>query len=278
MEKKKKTKRKNKKYNLKQNNYKIVIILLIMIIIGLVIFKKDNKTEQLIPLNPIINSINSPQEGIIYEETDLIKQLRKIPNGGDINTFKIYQSMYTNEKIDISSLNTENILYITYKYIEKTYDLSKYNKYLTCNIARKINIDKNIYQCGGNKYNITTYQYNTLVDKKLIKETAEKIFNINIKEFTNFYTNEDNLCYFTDNDFICITKRIKNQDPVFQKDFISANITNNKIEILEEYYYIKDNKKHKYFKGTEEGSSIFISTFEKTNGNFHWVETKPYKN
>lgn len=278
MEKKKKNKRKNnKKYNIKPNNYKIVIALIITLVIGLMIFS-EKESDKKIPIEAIFNSIDTPSLGTTFEETELLSLLRKIPNGGDTNTFKTYQSMYTNETINISSLNTENILYITYKYIENTYDLSKYNKYITCNIAKKVNLDKNIYQCGGNKYNITTYQYNTLIDKKLLKDTAEDIFNINLKEFTNFYTNEDNLCYFTNNDFICVTKKIKNTDPVFNKDFVSANIKDNKIEIIEEYYYIKDNKKHKYFKGIEEGSSLFISTYEKINGNFHWVETKPYKN
>ena len=278
MEKKKiKKRRKNKKINFIKNNYNVIIGFILIIVIVLMVFTDKEETE-FETLDPIFNNISIPENGTTFEETELLKQLRQIPHGGDTNTFKVYQSMYTNEKINISSLNTENILYITYKYIENTYDLSKYNKYITCNIAKKVNLDKNIYQCGGNKYNITTYQYNTLIDKKLIKDTAEDIFNINLKEFTNFYTNEDNLCYFTDNDFICVTKKLRNTQPVFQKDFVSAEISENKIQIIEEYYYIKDNKKHKYFKGIEEGSSLFISTFEKINGNFHWVETKPYKN
>ena len=278
MEKKKtKQRRKNKKNNFIKNNYNVIIGFILVIVIVLMVFTDKEETE-FEPLDPIFNNISIPENGTIFEETDLIKDLRNIPNGGDINTFKTYQSMYTGETINISSLNTENILYLTYKYIENTYDLSKYNKYITCNIAKKVDLDKNIYQCGGNKYNITTYQYNTLINKKLIKETAESIFNINIKEFTNFYTNEDNLCYFTNNDFICVTKKLQNKEPVFHKDFVSAEISENKIKIIEEYYYIKDNKKHKYFKGIEEGSSLFISTYEKTNGNFHWVETKPYKN
>jgi hypothetical protein len=278
MEKKKTRKRrKNKKNNFIKNNYNVIIGFILVIIIVLMVFT-DKEEAEFETLDPIFNNIAAPDNGIIFEETDLISNLRKIPNGGDINTFKIYQSMYTNETINMSSLNTENILYITYKYIENIYDLSKYNKYITCDIASKVNLDKNIYQCGGNKHSITTYQYNTLLNKKLIKDTAEKIFNINIKDFTNFYTNEDNLCYFVEDDFICVTKRIKNTKDSFNKDFVSATIKDNKIEIIEEYYYINNDIKHKYFKSTEEGSSLFISTFEKTNGYYHWIETKPYKN
>jgi hypothetical protein len=67
-------------------------------------------------------------------------------------------------------------------------------------------------------------------------------------------------------------------EPIYNKEFIKAHIYDNKIEIVENYYYIKDGIKHKFFKSKEEGSSLFISTYEKTNGSYHWVETKPVTN
>lgn len=276
---KKKTKTRrisNKKYNLQKNNYIGTIILVIILIISVTIYTK-NKEQQAPDLDSLYNSISAPNKEIT-KPNDQINELLKITHGGDLFTFKIYQSIYSNETIDITKLSNETILYLTYKYIEKTYDISRYNKYITCDIASKVGLDKNIYQCGGNKYSLTTYQINTFINKDLIKETAKDIFNINLKEFTNFYTNEDNLCYYESDEFLCISKKIQTNTLSYDKEFVKALIYDNKIEIIENYYFIKNNTKYKYFNSKEEGSSLFISTFVKTNGTYHWQETKPYNN
>lgn len=272
-------KKKNKKTTKSTNktNYR-VIILLIILIIGITIYV--NKKEKIDPelLDSTLHNITSIELEEINEETDFIKTLRNITNGGDINTFITYQSMYTNESVTINSLNTENILYITYKYIEKTKDLTQTNKLLTCEIAEKIDLSKNIIQCGGSKYSLSTFQYNTYITKEILQEYASLIFNVNITEFKSFYTNEDNICHYINNEYICVTKKIEHKDDIYKKEFVKAKIYDNKIEIIENYYYIKNGTKYKYFKSTEEGSSLFISTFEKTNSTYHWVETKPFKN
>lgn len=275
--KKKRTSKKNliKKFETKANNYGLVIFLFIILIITVVVY--TNNKEEVAEFEPLYNEIDSNVLTEIDEETNEIKKLRQYTNGGDINTFKIYQSMYTDETVKLKSLNTEEILHISYKYIEKTQDLAKHNKFVTCDIANKVGIAQNIYQCGGNKYNISNFQYNTYITKDLLRKTAVELFNININEFTNFYTNEDNLCYFIDNEFICITKKVQTKKE-YQTEFIRAYTYENKIEIIEEYYFIKNNKKHKYFNAKKEGSGLFISTYEKTNGKYHWVETKPFEN
>lgn len=261
----------------KTNNYKMIVLILALVV-GVTLYFKTSNNGGPEFIDGSFHSIGSNQTGEVIEETELIKELRKMTNGGDTNTFIIYQSMYTNEPITLSSLNTENILYLTYKYIEQTYDLSKYNTYLTCDIARKVSIDNTIMQCGGNKYSLSTFQYNTLIDKNLLKKTAQDIYNVNITEFKSFYTNEDNICHYINKDYVCISKKLQHTEPVYSKEFVKAHIYDNKIEIVENYYYIKDGKKHKYFKSKEEGSSIFISTYEKTNGSYHWTETKPVTN
>lgn len=276
---KKKTKTRRtstKKYNLQKNNYLGIAFLLIILIISVTIYV-TNKEETKLDLDSAYNAISTPNKEIT-KPNDQINELLKITHGGDLFTFKIYQSMYSNEPIDITKLSNETILYLTYKYIEKNYDLSRYNKYITCDIASSIGLDKNIYQCGGNKYSLTTYQINTFITKDLIKDTAKDIFNINLKEFTNFYTNEDNLCYYESNEFLCISKKIQSNTLSYDKEFVKALIYDNKIEIIENYYFIKNNTKYKYFNSNEEGSSLFISTFVKTNGTYHWQETRPYNN
>lgn len=231
---KKKSRRKNnkktsKKIEQKPNNYGIILLLIIVVIfITFYVKNKENKNPEF--TDGSLHSIESQESNETFEETELIKELRKMTNGGDSNTFIIYQSMYTNEPVTLSSLNAENILYITYKYIEQTYDLSKYNKYLTCDIASKVDISKNIIQCGGSKYPLTKFQYNTFITKDLLKKTAADIFNVNLKEFKSFYTNEDNICHYVDKDYICIAKKIQITEPTYKKEFIKANIYNNKIE------------------------------------------------
>lgn len=276
--KKKRTSKKNliKQFQTKANNYGLVVFLFIILIITVVVY--TNNKDEVAEFEPLYNEIDSNVLTEIEEETEEIRKLREYTEGGDINTFKIYQSMYTNESVKLKTLNTEDILHIAYKYIEKTQDLGKHYKFITCDIANKVGLSQNIYQCGGNKYNISTFQYTTYITKDLLKKTAIELFNININEFTNFYTNEDNLCYFIDNEFICVTKKLKETNPIYQKEFIRAYTYENKIEIIEEYYFIKNNKKHKYFNAKEEGSGLFISTFEKTNGKYHWTETKPFEN
>ena len=271
------TKKSSKKVIQKTNNYRI-ILLLIVLVVGITFYVKHKENNDPEFLDGALHSIGSSETDEIFEETELIKELRKMTNGGDTNTFIIYQSMYTNEPVTLSSLNAENILYITYKYIEQTYDLSKYNKYLTCDIASKVDMSRNITQCGGTKYSLSTFQYNTLITKDLLKKTAADIFNVNLKEFKSFYTNEDNICHYVNKEYICITKKFQETEPIYNKEFIKAHIYDNKIEIVENYYYIKDGIKHKFFKSKEEGSSLFISTYEKTNGSYHWVETKPVTN
>ena len=275
--KRKSYKRTSKKIEQKANNYR-VILLLLALVIGITFYVKHKEASEPEIIDTALHNISSKDMGDVIEETELIKELRKITNGGDTNTFIIYQSMYTNEPVTLSSLNTENILYLTYKYIEQTYDLSQYNQFLTCDIASKVDMSRNITQCGGSKYSLSTFQYNTFITKDLLKRTAEAIFNVNLKEFKSFYTNEDNICHYVNKDYICISKKIQNTEPVYQREFVKAHIYENKIEIVENYYYIKDGIKHKYFKSKEEGSSLFISTYEKTNGIYHWVETKPVTN
>lgn len=270
------TKVNNKKYNLQKNNYIGTIILLIILIISVTIYT-TNKEKNIDELDSAYHGIELPNKELT-KANDLINELTTITHGGDSFTFKIYQSFYSDETINITKLSNETILYLTYKYIESTHDLSPYNKYITCDIASKIGLDKSIYQCGGNKYSLTTFQINTYITKELLRETAAEIFNINIKEFTNFYTNEDNLCYYENNEFLCISKKIQTNTLSYGKEFVKAYIYDNKIEVIENYYFIKNNTKYKYFNSKEEGSSLFITTFVKTNGDYHWTETKPYNN
>ena len=103
-----------------------------------------------------------------------------------------------------------------------------------CGIAGWVNLQNNIYQCGGTKYPNSYYTVNTYITKDLIKKTVQAIFNKSINDYTNFYTNEDNLCYFINNEYLCISHKINTNNNI-DKQFVKAYKYTNKITIIEKY-------------------------------------------
>ena len=267
------------KYIIKQNNY--VGLLFFALVLGSVLYilKYDNTPkyeEKPITEKKVIAPSDNKKE-ITSEDSD-IKLLRSYLNKGDLYTFKIYQSMYNyNDEVTINNLDTETMLYIAYKYIINNNDLSNYTKYLTCEDAILVGLDKNIIQCGGTKYNATYYRINTYITKELLKKTVQEIFNTNIKDFTNFYTSEDNICYYINEEYKCISHDIESTNNIPTTTFVKAIKYKNKIEIIENYYLTKDNIYYKGFDTNEVGKQNYISTFKKINGKYYWVSTKVYE-
>ncbi len=264
------------KYIIKQNNYVGLLFFALVLASLIYIFKYDDShkyVEKPINEKKIVAPDTNKKE-ISTEDND-IKLLRSYLNKGDLYTFKIYQSMYNyNEEITTENLDAETMLYIAYKYIVNNNDLTNYTKYLTCEDARTVGLDKNIIQCGGTRYNATHYRINTYITKEILRKTVLEIFNKNIKEYTNFYTSEDNICYFINNDYKCISHDIETQKNIPTTTFIKAYKYKNKIEIIENYYLTKDNIFYKGFDTEEVGKQDYISTFEKVNGKYYWVSTK----
>ena len=267
------------KYIIKQNNYVGLLFFAIVLASLLYIFKYDDSHKYIEkPVNE--KKIVAPDTTIkeITTEDNDIKLLRSYLNKGDLYTFKIYQSMYNyNEEITPDSMDTETMLYIAYKYIINNNDLNNYTKYLTCEDAREVGLENNIIQCGGTKYNATHYRINTFITKELLRTTILDIFNKNIKDFTNFYTSEDNICYYINNNYKCISHDTEPQKNTPTTTFIKAIKYKNKIEIIENYYLTKDNIYYKGFDTDEVGKQNYISTFKKVNGKYYWSSTKVYE-
>lgn len=269
---------KTKKYNITKNNYIGLLFFALVLASLLYIIKHETPTFKELNSSPknIINNEKAPF--IIEEETEQIRELRNYLNDGDANTFKIYQSMYiNNDKVTIDYINEETLLYIAYKYIEKTTDFSNNQKYITCEEAEKINIQDSIIQCGGTKVNASYYTINTYITKDILKKTIEKLFNRNIKNFTNFYTSEDNLCYFVENEYLCVSHKTNDTNKFTEKSFEIAKKYDNKIEIIENYKYIDNGIYYKGFNKDEVGENKYISTFEKINGSYYWISTESYE-
>mgnify|MGYP003312448781 FL=1 len=169
------------------------------------------------------------------------------------------------------------MLYVAYKYIEKTTDFSKYTQIITCDQAEKVGLSSNIIQCGGNKYVNSYYRVNTYITKDLLKKTIQNIFNKNINTYTNFYTSDNNLCYFIDSDYICVSHKNDYETNTTETEFIKAFKYTNKITIIEKYRYIENGIYYKGFNSNEVGEEYYISTFNKVNGKYYWDNTKIYK-
>lgn len=268
---------KEKKYNIAKNNYVGLLFFALVLASLLYIIKHETPTFKEIDSTPKAIISNEKDPFIIEEENDQIKELRNYLNDGDANTFKIYQSMYiNNDKVTIDYLNEETLLYMAYKYIEKTTDFSNNLKYITCEEAEKVHLQDNIFQCGGTKVNASYYTINTYITKDLLKKTVEKLFNRNINNFTNFYTSEDNLCYFIENEYICVSHKTNDSNKITEKQFKIAKKYDNKIEIIETYKYIDNGIYYKGFNKDEIGENTYISTFEKINGSYYWISTENY--
>ena len=265
------------KYDISRNNY--VGLLFFACVLASLLYIMKTQT-------PVFKEIEPSQKEILSTETEIteitkptneIKKLINYLNTGDINTFKIYQSNYIyDEKVTNNNMNNETMLYIAYKYIEKTTDFSKYQTIITCNQAESVNLESNIYQCGGNKVPNSYYMVNTYITKEKLKKAAQEIFNKNITNYTNFYTTEDNLCYFINDEYLCISHKT-NTSQQTEKEFIKAYKYTNKITIVEKYKYIENGIYYKGFNSNEIGEEYYISTFDKVNGKYYWSSTEVYK-
>ena len=273
-----KKKKINLKYDIARNNY--VGLLFFALVLASLLYIIKNQTETFKEIEPTQKEILSTEVEIteINKHNKDISELIKYLNPGDMNTFKIYQSSYIyGETINSKDINEETMLYYAYKYLESTNDFSKHMKIITCNEAEKVNLNNNIYQCGGNKKPISYYNVNTLINKEILKKTIQKIFNRNISNFTNFYTSEDNLCYFIEDEYICISHPTTQSNTGVQKSFVKAYKYTNKITIIEKYKFIEEGIYYKGFNNNEVGEEYYISTFVKTNGNYYCDNTQVYK-
>lgn len=272
-----KNKKRNIVYDIKRNNY--VGLLFFACVLASLLYIIKSQTPIFKEIEPTTKEILSNQAEIteITSPNDEIRKLINYLNPGDMNTFKIYQSSYIyNETINSKNLNTETMLYMAYKYLERTTDFSKYQTIITCNEAEQVNLQNNIYQCGGTKYPNSYYMVNTYITKDLLKKTVQTIFNKSINDFTNFYTNEDNLCYFINDEYLCISHKTNTNNNI-DKQFVKAYKYTNKITVIEKYKYIKDGIYYKGFNSDEVGEEYYISTFDKVNGKYYWNSTEVYQ-
>lgn len=268
---------KKDKYSLTKNRY-FGIIFFGLVLIS-IIYIAHHEMNLYKPIETSRKEIVSPDATTTKEEitteTDEIKKLRMSLNKGDKYTFKIYQSMYASDKITIDNFDEETILYLTYKAIEQETDLSLYTRYITCEEAQEVNLYGSIRQCGGGDINSTYYTRNTYITKELLKSKAKELYNVNITNFTNFYTTENNICYYIKEDYICISHQTTITSNHPEVTFLKAIKENQTIKIYENYKYIENGIYYKYFNNTDIGEQEYVSTYTKINGKYYWTSTEP---
>lgn len=267
--------KKDIKYLIKSNNY--VGLLFFALVLASLLYIIKTQTTEFKEIEPTTKQIITPKETKkeITEPTEEIINLQNYLNTGDINTFNIYQSFYIyNETITNENITPETFLYIAYKYIENTTDFTNHTHYITCEEATLININDQLMHCGGTKISSTNYIVNTYITKNLLNRTIQKIFNKNINSYTNFYTSENNLCYFINNEYLCVSQKTTPSTRYSEKEFVKAYKYKDKIEIIEKYKYIDNGIYYKGFNSTEVGEGYYKSTFNKINGSYYWTKTE----
>lgn len=267
--------KKDIKYLVKSNNY--IGLLFFALVLASLLYIIKTQTPEFKEIEPPTKQIIAPTQTKkeIIEPTQEIINLQDYLNTGDINTFNIYQNFYIyNETIKKENLSNETLLYIAYKYIEKTTDFTNHTHYITCDEASLINISDQLTQCGGYKTSSTNYTVNSYITKDLLTRTIQKLFNITINTYTNFYTTENNLCYYINNEYLCVTQKTTPPTRYSEKEFIKAYKYNNKIEIIEKYKYIDNGIYYKGFNSNEVGEGYYKSTFNKINGTYYWEKTE----
>ena len=257
------------KFIIKKNNYIGLLFFALVLASTLYIIKHETKE--------FLNLKDPPEETTKYitPNDEVIEDLRNYLNPGDINTNKIYQSMYIyNEKTDNQDIDDETALYIAYKYIAKTNDIISKERNITCEEAQELGIN-NIQECNPEGQElIESYKVNSYITKNMIKQTIRKIFNRNIENFTDFYINNEDKCHSLNEIYICVSHVPNSNESYTETKLVSAKEENNTITIIENYNYYNTGINYKGFTSTEVGEGLYKSTFKKMNGSYYWVSTE----
>lgn len=262
--------KKENKYEITKNKYaKTIFISLVIISAAYIVgFAIKSETQSKIMIDPSIKAIKNGEE--LLSDDDDVLQVSTYLNLGNTETSKIYQSMYNNnEEIKPENMSDEDMLYIAYKYIEKNTNLKEYEEYADCNMVNT-NYGLN-YDCTS------AYKYNTFINKKILDDAVEKIFNRTIKNYTSFYTNNDNMCHFINGEYYCLSLDEKKDSSRYARvNFKNAYYDDETLVIIQNYYFVNNGETVNGFLSDITGSQDYISTFVKKNGTYHWTSTKPY--
>ena len=244
-------------YKIDKNNYVATFFLSIFLISLAIVLNHDLKDFKNKETEPSIKMIKEIETKEILEPTEEINNLLLYINPLE-DEYTSYNSMLDN-KVTLNDLNNNDMLYVAYKYLEKTNNFEDYYEETTYDTF------KDYY----NKTNINTnqkYYINTLITKKNLKAAIKKIFGVTITDFTTF--NSPKACFIKDNDYICEKDTYSKSNSKIE--FIKAIEYEDYMDIIIKYQYIEDNINYKDFTKKEVGEEYYKVTYEKIEENYYF--------
>lgn len=266
-------KNKNLKYLVKSNNYVGLLFFALVLASLLYILKTEDKVfKDIKPESKFIDVEDIPL--VVSDEDVTITELRRYLNIGDDTTYKIYQSMYVTGGLKSDTIDNESLLFMAYRYLMSD---NKYNvsRDITCEEAMLANIDSNIIECGGINSHLSEYKVNYAINKQVLKNTIKDLYNINMVEFSDFYTNGNNKCMLIEDEYLCVSSKMVTGGNS-NREFIKAFKYKDTIDIVEKYKYVVDGISYKGFNSNEVGEQEYISTFKKINDKYVYIKTEMY--
>lgn len=266
---------KDLKYLVKSNNYVGLLFFALVFASILYIFRYEGSGfKELAPIHKEVEIGDIPL--VFDEKNDEIDNYIMYLNVGNDNTYRSYQSNYVLESISVDDIDSESLLYMAFRYLINN---SLYNntRNITCEEAKIVNLDGFIKECGGFNNSLNDYKVYYSIDKKLITNTIKDLYNINFNEYSDFYINDKNKCYFVDDEYFCVDSFNEVNSNHGETSFIKTLYYEDKIEIIEKYKYIKDGISYKGFNSEVEGEEYYISTFVKVNDKFYYSNTNVYE-
>ena len=260
------------KYIIKRNNYIGLLFFALVLAASLYIIKHE--TSAFLDIGPKRENPKQIEETTrnIESNSDLIMDLEKYLNPGNINTRDIYQSMYIyNDIVKNEDFDDASALYTAYIYLNKTNTYEK--RSLTCEEAARINLT-NLKECNPRGTDtIENYKVQASIPKELMKSTVIKIFNRNLDTYPDFYINSKDKCYSLDESYLCLNG-LDFGNTNTEILLITGNETNNTVEIIQIYKYNVSGIAYKGFNSKEVGEAKYKSIFKKVNGSYYWVSTE----
>ena len=246
-------------YKIKSNDYLKTLFFGIVVISAAFIFKFEYgfELEEQAPILEASKNIN-PKNDI-----DIVQNLRKYLNEGNDTTPIIYESMYNNSFVD-NNFSDVSMLYMAYNYLSKTANINDYNTVSSCDEYMEL------FPCEG------TTLINKLITKELLNETVYTMFNKTITEYSTFYINSEDACYFINDEYICTKNNKEKSNNIIERELINYNIYDDYVEITEKYSYKKDGILYNSFNMSDYGEQYYTSIFKKENGNYIYLNTNIY--
>lgn len=263
-------KKKINMYQLTKNNYVAVFFFTLVALSSAYVIHHELEIRK--PIDDLsTKAIESPSEVIeINHINTQIAELMKYINPLE-NKYTTYQSIFSDRRISIKDLTDSDMLYIAYKYIEKTVDFTPYIKEVSCDTFSKYY--DNIDNLNHDNLDKQKCKINTYITKKNLKDAVWKIFKVRIFDFSSF---SGTVCYFDNNEYICLDDAYYESKNASKLEFIKAYDREQYFDIIVKYQYMNHGVGYKDYSMKEVGEEYYKVTFENIDGEYYFDSAERY--